>query len=165
MTWLCSKTVLVWIVDGCVHHCFVDCVGILGSSLRLVYTFTLLNEVRHRSLSRKTVRISSTVISWFLLIVLSTSVSTFGFNDNDANVSVRVFDKLGARHDSEMEWNNQVLFKFILSNFIVLRIGVMYWIIIIHTNLRANKLLLANVKPKKDYKNFSKLFVVCTWHF
>lgn len=95
-----AKTCDMTVVE-CIFVFFL-CFWVVECSTRLsdTHTLTLLNEFRHRNLSRKTVRISSTVISWFLLIVLSTSVSTFGFNDNDASVSVRVFGKLGACHDS-----------------------------------------------------------------
>lgn len=80
------------------------------------YTFILLSELRARNFSLKTVRISSTVISWFLLIVLSTNISTFGFSDKDANVSVSVFGKFGDFHDSVERKNKKKLFWARASN-------------------------------------------------
>lgn len=70
------------------------------------HTATLLKVFRARILSFKMLRHSSMVISWFLAIVLSTSVSTFGFSDSEASVSVNVFGRHGAFHDSALKRKN-----------------------------------------------------------
>lgn len=91
----------------------MDFVDILASYKMLfllicTHTFTLDNRLSQRSLSFKMVRISSVVISWFLVMVLSTSVSTFGLSDSEASVSVSVFGKFGDFQDSAKERSESV---------------------------------------------------------